>query len=79
MRSTPAEGMVAVTRAPATTCADTRELTQEHLKTVRAKLAELKALERSIASLVTNCDASCIGGPNADCVIVDGLSASRCS
>jgi hypothetical protein len=44
---------------------------------VRAKLAELKALERSIAAFVTNCDASCAGGAGSDCVILDDLSKGR--
>jgi hypothetical protein len=36
-------------------------LAQEHLATVGAKLAELKALERGIAAFVANCNASCTG------------------
>jgi hypothetical protein len=41
---------------------------------LRAKLAELKALQRSIAGFVANCDASCAGGPGPDYVIPDDLS-----
>jgi DNA-binding transcriptional MerR regulator len=69
--------LAAFLRDPLSTCADARDLAQEHLQTVRAKLAELKALERSIAAFVANCDASCAGGPGPDCVILDDLSKGR--
>src|SRR6188508_1533677 len=44
--------LVALVQDPASSCEDARDLAQEHLMTVRAKLAELKALERSIAGFV---------------------------
>ena len=50
-------------------CTEARDVAAEHLAGVRRKLAELKALETAIASLVTECDASCAGGPASDCVI----------
>ena len=62
---------------PASSCADARDLAQEHLVAVRSKLAELRALERSIAAFVTNCDATCTGGPGPDCVILDDLSKAQ--
>jgi DNA-binding transcriptional MerR regulator len=55
-------------------CMEARDLAQEHLAAVRAKLNELKALERSIAGFVATCDASCAGGPGPDCAILDDLS-----
>jgi DNA-binding transcriptional MerR regulator len=70
-------GLVALVGDPSSSCADARDLAQQHLQTVRAKLAELKALERSIAGFVTSCDASCAGGPGPDCVIIDDLSKAR--
>lgn len=69
--------LVALVRDPASSCVDARDLAQAHLLTVRAKLAELKALERSIAAFVASCDASCAGGPGPDCVILDDLSKGR--
>ena len=69
--------LVALVQDPASSCVDARDLAQEHLVAVRAKLAELKALERSIAAFVTNCDASCAGGAGPDCVILDDLSKGR--
>src|SRR5258707_968450 len=35
-------------------CTDARDLAERHLETVRSKLVELRALETSIASLVSN-------------------------
>ena len=69
--------LVALVRDPTSSCADARDLAQEHLLAVRAKLTELKALERSIATFVANCDASCAGGPGPECVIFDDLSKGR--
>ena len=41
---------------------------------VRAKIVELKALERSILGFVISCDSTCAGGPGPDCAILDDLS-----
>ena len=51
-------------------CREARNLASDHLAGVRRKLAELKALETAIASLVTECDSTCAGGPAPDCVIL---------
>ena len=69
--------LVALVQDPASPCVQARDLAQEHLTAVRAKLAELKALERSLAAFVTDCDASCAGGAGSDCVILDDLSNGR--
>lgn len=55
-------------------CLEARDLAQTHLATIRAKLRELKALEKSIAQFVEVCEAECVGGPGPDCVILDDLS-----
>ena len=69
--------LVALVQDPASSCVHARDLAQEHLVAVRAKLVELKALERGIAAFVTSCDPSCAGGAGADCVILDDLSKGR--
>ena len=69
--------LVALVQDPTSPCVHARDLAQEHLVAVREKLAELKALERSIAAFVTGCDASCAGGTGPDCVILDDLSKGR--
>ncbi len=53
-----------------TSCCEARKLAEGHLADLRQKLAELQALERSIASLVMACAATCDGGAAADCVIL---------
>jgi DNA-binding transcriptional MerR regulator len=66
--------LVALVQDPQSSCMHARDMAQEHLAAVRAKLAELKALERSIAGFIASCEASCVGGPGPDCVILDDLS-----
>jgi MerR family transcriptional regulator, copper efflux regulator len=51
-------------------CSGARQLAEGHLVDLRRKLAELKALERTIASLVAACVETCDGGAVADCVIL---------
>jgi DNA-binding transcriptional MerR regulator len=57
-------------------CMHARDLAQEHLMAVRAKLDELKALERSITAFIKSCDSTCAGGPAQDCPIVADLSTA---
>jgi len=54
-------------------CIEARDLAQDHLTAVRAKLLELRALERSIAGFVLSCERSCAGGPGPDCAILEDL------
>lgn len=51
-------------------CTEARNLAEGHLVALRRKLVELKALETTISSLISQCDASCVGGPASDCVIL---------
>ena len=55
-------------------CIDARDLAEEHVATVRAKIVELNALEHGIPGFVVSCDASCAGGPGPDCSILEDLS-----
>jgi DNA-binding transcriptional MerR regulator len=55
-------------------CTATRDLAELQLDKVRRKLADLKALEATFASMVMNCNSRCVGGPAPDCVIFDDLS-----
>lgn len=56
-------------------CSEARDLAFAHLTEIREKLAELQALERSVATFVDSCDRTCAGGRGSDCVIVEELSA----
>lgn len=67
--------LVALVQDRERSCMEARDLAYEHLAAVRAKLKELRALERSIAAFVVSCDSACAGGPGPDCVILDDLGA----
>lgn len=54
-------------------CIAARDIAQTHLESVRAKLLELNELEQTIASFVTNCNATCLGGSGPECVIMEEL------
>jgi DNA-binding transcriptional MerR regulator len=54
-------------------CIEARDLAERHLEAVQLKLAELKALEKSIAALVSTCTSTCAGGVATDCSIFDDL------
>ena len=66
--------LVAIVHDPKSSCMDARDMAAEHLNAVRAKMRELKALERSLVAFVKSCDTSCAGGPGPECVILDDLA-----
>jgi DNA-binding transcriptional MerR regulator len=70
--------LVAVLHNPKSSCMEVRDRAYHHLVEVRQKIADLRALERSIAAFVTACDVGCAGGPGPDCVILDDLSKNSC-
>ena len=55
-------------------CMDARQLAADRLGIVKAKMRELKSLERSLRKFVASCDESCAGGPGPDCVILADLA-----
>lgn len=58
-------------------CLEARTIAADHLAAVRARLAEMKRLERTLAEFVRACDSGCAGGPGPDCVIVQGMGGGR--
>jgi len=58
-------------------CAQAREIAQIHLDAVRAKLAELQALQISLTKFVKACDEQCIGGPAPKCTILKDLGMGK--
>lgn len=50
--------------------ADVRETATAHIATIRAKIAELRSMENTLADLVDRC----AGDARPDCPILDGLS-----
>jgi len=67
------KSLVALMEDPNRSCMEARDLAQQHFTAVRAKVRELKELERRLASFVACCDSTCAGGPGPDCVILDEL------
>jgi DNA-binding transcriptional MerR regulator len=55
-------------------CVEARDLANVHLASVRAKLDELKKLEKSITGLVKRCESSCIGGAAPNCIVLEDLA-----
>lgn len=49
-------------------CTEARDIGHAHLDAVRAKLAELQALEQILSDFVRDCDSGCAGGPGPDCI-----------
>lgn len=57
------------------TCAEVRDLAAVHLKDVRARIADLKRMERVLAESVRACDA----GQDRGCPLIQALYARDCS
>ena len=60
--------LVALIEDPASCCTEARDIALAHRVEVRAKLAELRALEREIGAFVRRCDTACAGGPGPECL-----------
>ncbi|MBC3917068.1 helix-turn-helix domain-containing protein [Undibacterium sp. CY18W] len=56
-------------------CTEVRDLAQEHLNTVRAKIAEFHQLEANLETFVESCNAACCSGMTSDCTIIESLSS----
>jgi len=53
------------------TCSEVRQVAARHLADIRAKIADLGAMERVLADAVRRCDAGELSG----CPVIDALSA----
>ena len=56
-------------------CLDVRDLALAQLDVVRARRAELEALERTLIALASTCTEACAGGATPDCSIVRDIAA----
>ncbi|NJO56083.1 MAG: helix-turn-helix domain-containing protein [Rhodospirillales bacterium] len=69
--------LASLAEAADTTCADVKEVLAKHLRDVRAKLADLQALERALTAM----EQICPGSVSPDCPILaelqQGQSTSR--
>ncbi|MCY1169443.1 HTH-type transcriptional regulator HmrR [compost metagenome] len=68
--------MVSLSTSNDRDCAETRQIAQTHLNTIRSKLAELQNLERSLSKFVQACTDQCVGGPAPKCSILKDLSVA---
>jgi len=55
------------------TCGEVRDLTLRHRADVRAKIADLRRLEKTLTAI----SSKCVGDGVPDCPIVEALSADR--
>lgn len=55
-----------------TACAEARDIAATHLRDVRKRITDLKAMERALAATVRRCDA----GKQPVCPIIEALSGS---
>jgi DNA-binding transcriptional MerR regulator len=69
--------LVALTRDEKRSCLEARDLASVHLTSIRAKLGELRKLEKSLAEFVKSCETTCVGGPGPNCVVLEDLA--RCA
>jgi|CXWL01.1.fsa_nt_gi DNA-binding transcriptional MerR regulator len=60
--------------AKAPSCLSARDLTLVHLETVRARRAELEALERTLSAMASSCTEACATGATPDCTMLEGLA-----
>lgn len=60
--------LVDLVNDPSRDCTDVLEIAELHLAAVRARLAELQALERDIVAFARRCADTCAGGPGPSCV-----------
>ena len=55
---------------PTTTCEDVRQVAEEKLRNVRAKIQSLQAIEMALGELIGAC---AVGGPDGECPILEAL------
>lgn len=60
-------------------CVEARDIAQEHLERVRARMLELMTLEGTLARFIDACDKTCAGGKAPDCTILRDLSPGDAS
>lgn len=63
--------MLAAAEAPVTACSTARPVVEDHIRALRAKRAEMKALEAALVAILTRCDKGCQTGTAGPCAIFD--------
>ncbi|HEX7884588.1 MAG TPA: helix-turn-helix domain-containing protein [Phenylobacterium sp.] len=67
--------LLALSAVGQTSCAEVRDLAASHLQDVRARIADLKRMERALADSVRACEA----GQDPGCPLIQALSAASVS
>jgi len=67
--------LVALSSNAQLACDETRDIAQEHLTAVKAKLAQLHQLEKNLTHFIQTCTATCVGGPAPKCTILKDIGA----
>lgn len=62
-------GLLALVDGERVTCAEVQEATMRHLEEVRARLADLQRLERTLADVASRCSGQAV----PDCPVIDAL------
>lgn len=57
-------------------CMSARDIAKTNLESVRAKMVEMMALERTLSRFVRECEGTCAGGPAPQCTIFRDLGLS---
>ena len=67
-------GLLGLSISASQDCVNVRAIAATHLGGVRAKIVELRALERTLEAFVGQCDTACSGGAARDCVIFKDIA-----
>lgn len=67
--------LVSLSQSQERDCFATLKIARAHLAAVRAKMAELRTLERTLTRVAEWCSAMCAGGPAAQCSILKDMAA----
>lgn len=62
-------GLLDLVDAKGYTCAEVETITRDHLRTVRAKIADLRKIEAALEDMVSQCE----GGTMPHCPVMDAL------
>jgi DNA-binding transcriptional MerR regulator len=66
-------GLVGLAERAILPCREARDLAEAHLGEIVRRIAELRALQRTLAAYVADCGAKCGEAPQAECGIATGL------
>lgn len=62
-------GLLTLVDGGAYTCAEVKDMTVDHLRSVRSKIADLKVLEKTLKEMVSKC----VGDEVPECPVIDAL------